>query len=433
MGCLTSILRAGVGLVLGVVIFVGFLTYLILSNVSDKLLTVEFYTDTIAAEDTYNRIYDEVLVDDELLEKTQEFLGDIQVVDHRDIVDLLREIIPPAYIQTEVEGAIERTIDYINEDAEELELYVNLGEPLENVKDVMFGYLDRRIDELEMEETQGFPDCTPDPIRGLADRYVETFQGLAEGAVPESIPSLKQIAAPCRAIVFKLAFGSLVDDTSLSDEVKQNLKDSKDDLRLPFAAGDTLEVLKVSARIMAEPLMDDAIARVSEDLGAGDRLDLIQQIGEWNPERSEAQLRDDIDQGRDWIAKASNFGDLTSLLMVIGGSVAMGLVFFPALSGMLRWPGLALLITGAFLFIAVKVAESEVSDRLTYAIETSADRVSDIPPSVTDLGGDILISFGSQLTEGCVGPTLTLLVIGVILFGSSFFTIILKRFIPFVK
>ncbi|MEC9238960.1 MAG: hypothetical protein VYC69_09915, partial [Chloroflexota bacterium] len=151
MGCLTSILRAGVGLVLGVVIFVGFLTYLILSNVSDKLLTVEFYTDTIAAEDTYNRIYDEVLVDDELLEKTQEFLGDIQVVDHQDIVDLLREIIPPAYIQTEVEGAIERTIDYINEDAEELELYVNLGEPLEYVKDAMLGYLDRRIDELEVE------------------------------------------------------------------------------------------------------------------------------------------------------------------------------------------------------------------------------------------------------------------------------------------
>ena len=60
-------------------------------------------------------------------------------------------------------------------------------------------------------------------------------------------------------------------------------------------------------------------------------------------------------------------------------------------------------------------------------------RVSDIPPSVNDLGGDILISFGSQVTDGFVGPSLTLLVIGVILFGSSFFTIILKRFIPFVK
>ena len=118
MGCLTSTLRAGAGLVLGVVIFVGFLTYLILNNFSDKLLTVKFYTNTIAAEDTYNRIYDEVLVDDELLETTQKFLGDIQVVDHQDIVDLLREIIQPAYIQTEVEGAIERTIDYINEDAE---------------------------------------------------------------------------------------------------------------------------------------------------------------------------------------------------------------------------------------------------------------------------------------------------------------------------
>ena len=56
-----------------------------------------------------------------------------------------------------------------------------------------------------------------------------------------------------------------------------------------------------------------------------------------------------------------------------------------------------------------------------------------MPPSVTDLGGDILISFGSQLTDGFVGPSLTLLIIGAILVGSSFFTIIIGRFVPFVK
>ena len=126
-------------------------------------------------------------------------------------------------------------------------------------------------------------------------------------------------------------------------------------------------------------------------------------------------------------------GFTSSMLVYIGGAVLMGLVFFPKLSGMLRWPGIALLITGAFFFVAGKIAESEVPDRLTYIIETGADRVSEAPPSVTDLGGDILISFGSQLTDGFVGPSITLLVIGAVLVGSSFFTIIIGRFVPFVK
>ncbi len=433
MGCLISILRAGAGLVLGVVIFIGFLSFLILNNFSDKLLSADFYKNTIAAEDTYNRIYDQVLVDDELKDKTAEFLGDIQVVNHQEIVDLLREILPPAYIQEQVEGSIDRTVDYINEDVDVLEAYVDLSEPLNNVKPVMFAYMDGRIDELQVEEIQGIPDCTPAGMGGVADRYLETFNGLAEGAIPESIPSIEQIPAACRIILFELAFESLVDDAALSAAAKQSLNAGKADLREPFATGDTLGVLKVSAKLLAGPLMDDAIERVREDLVDGDRFDLIHQLAEWDDSTTEAQIRDDIDEGRDWISRGNNFGDLTSLIMVIGGAALMGLVFFPKLSGMLRWPGIALLITGVFFFVAGKIAESEVPDRLTDVIETGADKVSDVPPSVTDLGGDILISFGSQLTDGFVGPSLTLLIIGAILLGSSFFTIIIGRFVPFVK
>ena len=433
MGCLTSLLRAGAGIVLGVVIFVGFLFVLISNNFSDKLLSADFYMSTIAAEDTYDRIYNEVLVDDELKDRTQELLGDIKVVEHQEIVDLLEEIMPPAYIKGQVEASIDRTIDYINEDVDRLEVYVELAEPLENVKTVMFAYMDAKIDGLRVEETQGFGGCTPSSLGGLAERYVDTFSGLSEGVVPESIPSIKEISAPCRIILFELVFGSLVDDSGLSDDAKQSLNDGKGELRLPFAMGDTLEVLKVSTRLLAGPLMDDAIESVRADLDENGRFDLIRQLAEWDDDTTEAEIRQDIDDGRVWISRANNFGDLTSLILVIGGAVLMGLVFFPTFSSMLRWPGVALLITGAFFFAAGKIAESEVPDRLTYVIESGADKVSEVPPSVTDLGGDILISFGSQLTDGFAGPSITLLVIGAVLLGSSFFTIVIKRFIPIVK
>jgi len=419
--------------VLGVVIFVGFLFVLILNNFSDKLLSADFYMSTIAAEDTYDRIYNEVLVDDELKDRTQELLGDIKIVEHQEIVDLLEEIMPPAYIKGQVEASIDRTIDYINEDVDRLEVYVELAEPLENVKTVMFAYIDAKIDGLRVEETQGFGGCTPSSLGGLAERYVDTSGGLSEGVAPESIPSIKEISAPCRIILFELVFGSLVDDSGLSDDAKQSLNDGKGELRLPFAVGDTLEVLKVSTRLLAGPLMDDAIESVRADLDENGRFDLIRQLAEWDDDTTEAEIRQDIDDGRVWISRANNFGDLTSLILVIGGAVLMGLVFFPTFSSMLRWPGVALLITGTFFFAAGKIAESEVPDRLTYVIESGADKVSEVPPSVTDLGGDILISFGSQLTDGFAGPSITLLVIGAVLLGSSFFTIVIKRFIPIVK
>ena len=202
MGCLFSIIRAGMGLVLGAVIFVGFALSLLLSNFSDKLLSADFYKNTIAAEDTYNRIYDEVLVDDELKEKTAEFLGDIKVVNRQEIVDLLREIIPPAYIQQEVEASIDRTVDYINEDVEFLEAYVDLTEPLENVKPVMFAYLDQKIDQLEVIDP-GTISCSldglTDPRLGnLADDYLTEFTSMADGEVPVGVPSLNVLTPLCR-------------------------------------------------------------------------------------------------------------------------------------------------------------------------------------------------------------------------------------------
>jgi hypothetical protein len=194
-----------------------------------------------------------------------------------------------------------------------------------------------------------------------------------------------------------------------------------------------LEVLKVSARLLAEPLMDNAIARVREDLNSGDRFDLIQQIAKWDTDTTEEQIRSDLNEGRDWISKVNNFGDMASLIMVIGGAAAMGLIFFPSLGGMLRWPGITLFITGGFFFVLGKIAEAEVPNRLADVVETSANKVSGVPLAVTDLGGDVLISFGAQLTDGFVRPSLTLLTVGIILFGASFFAVLFSKFIANVK
>ena len=437
MGCVFPLFRAGAGLVLAVVIFVGFGLSLILGNFSDKLLSPDFYKDTIAAEHTYNRIYDEVLVDERLIDKTAELLGGIKVVSHQEVGDLIREIIPPAYIKGQIEGSIDRTVDYINEDLDYLDAYVDLTKPLENVKPVMFAYLDHKIEGLEVVDP-GNIDCSVDgladpKLSDLVDDYVIDFASIANGEVPVAVPSLGALSPLCRRLLFTGVYDQLLDSTDLPSEVSESFRDRRERLRGSFESGDTLNMLKIASRLLTESLIDEATAQVRRDLRDGDRFDLIRQLGEWYDSSSEAQIRNDISYGRDWISKARNFGDVATVPMVFGGAILMGLVFLPVLSSMLRWPGIALSITGLFFFVVGKIAESKVPGRLVDVVETGANKFSDVPLSVTNLSGDIFISFGSQLTSGLAGPSLSLLVLGAILIGASFLPVAIKRFIPFVN
>ena len=196
-------------LILGIVIFLGFLFLLAERNLSANLLNAGFYKDTISAQDTYNRIYDQVLLDQELQETTRDLLGDIKVVDHQDVVHLLREIVSPEYLQSQVEDSIQRSVDYLNEDTDTLELYLDLGPPLDLVKPTLLAYVDRRIDEIP-EDDPGSPECTRERVGELAQSYLDTFKVLSNGEIPASLPSIKGISQPCRELLFDAMFGSSV-------------------------------------------------------------------------------------------------------------------------------------------------------------------------------------------------------------------------------
>jgi hypothetical protein len=426
------IIRSVVSLVLGVVIFFGFLFWLLMNNFSDKLLSADFYTDTITGEDTYNRIYDEVLLDAELKETTDDLLGDIQVVTHEEIVGLLKEIVPPAYVQSQVEGSIQRTVAYFNDDLETLELYVELGPPLGNIKPTLFRYIDGRIDGL-LEEAPGLPECNAQQINQVAGRFEATWSELAGGVVPQTIPSLKAFPQLCRQLIFDAAFDRAIESVDLGARVKEGLRLSRSEIRSQFIQGDTRGVLKQAVRPLATPLMDDALEEIKKELDEGDRLDLIHRVAVWNDDKTEADLRSEIDDGRDWMNRGRKFGKPLALVMVIGGSILMGLLYFPSLASGLRWPGAALVFTGVVFFVVGKVLESRLPDWLQDLVDRGADDVSGIPPAVTGLGGDLLVSFGKQLTDGFAAASLTLMIIGALLVGASFLVFLVKPFIPGVR
>jgi len=94
MGLPLMILRFVATPILGIAIFFGLLLTLVESNITNKLLDAEFYTDTIAEHNTYTRIYDDVLLDQKAKDKMQELLGDVKVVSPEDVVGLVRGCCP---------------------------------------------------------------------------------------------------------------------------------------------------------------------------------------------------------------------------------------------------------------------------------------------------------------------------------------------------
>ena len=106
---------------------------LLVNNISSKLFSPEFYTESISEQDAYNRIYDEVLVDHIFQGTTQELLGNIEVVSHTEVVALAKQIIPPQYLKQQIEDNILLSTQYMNGEVEELDLYFDMAEPLDNI------------------------------------------------------------------------------------------------------------------------------------------------------------------------------------------------------------------------------------------------------------------------------------------------------------
>ena len=117
--------------ILGAVFFLAFFAYLLFNLVDGHFLSADFYSEALAEQNVYARLYDEVLVDPALEDESKELLGNLDVPQN-EMAGLARNIMPPEYLQGETERTLHNLIGYLKKDVDELELYINLGGPLDN-------------------------------------------------------------------------------------------------------------------------------------------------------------------------------------------------------------------------------------------------------------------------------------------------------------
>ena len=402
--------------------------YLASGIVSDKLLDPDSYIETLKQAGAYSRIYSEVLVDPALQEDLRESFGDLEV-DPEDMAGLLRGIAPPDYLRSQTESVIRSTVGYFGGDLEELAVYVDLGPPLGNMEDVLLDYVDQRIAAVPVLAVPG-DLCSSDGASQAEERFLAVVQVISLGNLPESLPSWESAGPNCRELLFDRSIDPALRSLTLAAETRSALAANRREMKEEFLDGNIHGFFSLGARAATGPLLDAANREIMARLDSEKRVDLVALIAESDPERTEAELRTELGEVREIISWWDSLGRVVALVMIVGGSVGMALVYAFNPKGMMRWPGLSLLLGGAATFALGKLLQSGVLNRLDDASAAWAAQTPDFPQSVVDLSADLAVIYGQSLLSGVTGFSLIVLLVGAVLFVASFCLFLVRKLVP---
>ena len=420
MAVVLLLARSLASLFLGAVMFVAFSAFLLLNNLAGKIYESEIYIQTLREQNAYARFYNDILLDEVVDRSIERILGGTPVVIQEDLGPLLREIIPPAYLQKQVEANVFRAVEYLNEDAESLNLYLEMEPIINQLEPALFGYIDQRINQTQV--------VRPDPSQSIPEQVAEMealmrtlSRELAQGRLPQAVPSLDTVPRELRSPLFDAFMASIIREPALDARIRRALEENSPDLRRQFVDGNTRKFLREVVWAAASPLFDDDFALARSHLDPKGRLDLISVVVAGNPEITEESLRRDIADVRNRLIRDISRGRLFALVIVIGSALALAAVHLPNLTHSLRWPGLALLLTGLISYLLSRALESSVANKLGDALKTALDESNEFSEAAAQLLADVTQALAFRLVEGMGNPGLILAAIGLLLFAGSFF------------
>ena len=416
-----AVLRVFGGLLLGLAVVVGLLYLLVAVNLSQNLVESETYNIAISDTGAYGRIYEEVLADPDVEAEIGNLLGGVEFDQVDEVIEILREVMPPSYIQAQTEDNINRFTGFLRGEREELEIYARLRLPLERVESAVLDEVHQRVEELEIREPAS-TGCSVSHLRQLAAASAVPLSQLSAGQIPHSAPSLEMLSQECREREYDRWFGLLLEDAAMDRQTKDILARENPNLRRNFVEGDTRAFLEAVAAPLARPLIDEAIADIRRNLGRSEQFDILQ----WLADESEDISRRDIDEQAESlrsVASAVNgAGRVIALAVVIAGLLLMALIHLPRPPRMLGWPGITLAVGGGVSLLVGFALNSMLPGRIGNAALDRALYFDDAPVSAMNLAADLAESLAGQATTGFMPMTVAVIVIGGALIATSPFS-----------
>ena len=286
--------------------------------------------------------------------------------------------------------------------------------------------------DLALPEIRRDPNIPDEVKRGLDDQDEQIKSRLREADVQGAlgVASSSLTTASVGEFVddaYDNVFES-IKDAGLSEKALSGLDEQRDVIKGFLVEGKVKESLKVGARGLVGPLIDEALDELREELDDRERLDLTAIAAEHSQQDKE-QFLQELDILREVIDRGEVVVWISIVVIVIGNLLMMA-VHLPHLASSLRWPGITLFLSGLILLIVSLVSSAQVEGRFNDLIDRGTS-ASSIPPSAVNIASDILTSMAEDVARGFILPFIIVMVVGLVLLVASFFIRSLR--IPFLS
>ena len=334
-------MRTIVALLLAVLVCVSFLAFLTVSKVRSTVLEPTFYTSVLEANDSYNAIYEELLAELEHREEVEQLREELGM-DSEEFERLAREVVTPSFVKAQIDGIITGVLGYLRGEVEDPQIFIDLSQPIERMRPVSLDYVDRRVESAEL--------VYPTTAAEYAEEARTLIEYLERGAIPPRVPSLANVPEQTleNALDQVLPVLSYLDPRTAASLETQWEAVRAEALSQP----ESPEAMKLAARAVVSPYIDEAIASVRAHLDDHDRLDLVEAAAEAS-EMPREEFVEEVDAIRDPINTLQGVGPTAALLVLALATVLLALVNLPHRVSMIMWPSIALIVAG---FIAIIVA-----------------------------------------------------------------------------
>ena len=340
-----ALLRSIVALLLGVLAFLALGYAYVAMGVRDTMRSPQPLLNALEKHHAYDRVFDDGIITEQFEGELRGLVGEFSLEPETEAW-LLKEILPPSELKTATEQSVTTVIAFLNNETDTFDATIDLGVAIPRIKPAVFRLVDERIDKARPIDVTSEVELR---------RSIETlFRAITAGTIPNSVATLDG-HAPDKVVQALMQSIDVLPDMEARRTAQANLTRDERAIEEALKDGDTKTVLKLAARAIADPVIDDSIDNLREDIDYRGRYSAVDKIAQSVGSRHETLER--FRFARTILRLLVGAVAVAALIVFVAAVAGIAGVFYPYPKHMARWPGVTLVVCGV-MFIVIGLSVS---------------------------------------------------------------------------
>ena len=334
-----ALLRSIVALILGVLAFLALGYAYVAMGVRDTMRSPQPLLNALEKHHAYDRVFDDGIITEQFEGELRGLVGEFSLEPETEAW-LLKEILPPSELKTATEQSVTTVIAFLNNETDTFDATIDLGVAIPRIKPAVFRLVDERIDKARPIDVTSEVELR---------RSIETlFRAITAGTIPNSVATLDG-HAPDKVVQALMQSIDVLPDMEARRTAQANLTRDERAIEKALKDGDTKTALKLAVRAIADPVIDDSIDNLREDIDDRGRYSAVDKIAQSVGSRHETLER--FRFARTILRLLVGAVAIAALMVFVAAVAGIAGVFYPYPKHMARWPGVTLVVCGVMYIV----------------------------------------------------------------------------------